>query len=112
MSLRLVRSPDAPKTTITQGSPGRPALLAPFPDAAIPSASCIFRLSGCQRLPRAGTTIDAARNNSSRLCVYFLPTLAAGRALHVPAVFVAHTRQQLFRNSVILPRTEASVQQR
>src|SRR5208282_5616999 len=43
MSLRLVRSPDAPKITITHGSPGRPAPRIPL--EAMSSASCILHLS-------------------------------------------------------------------
>src|SRR5579863_4870599 len=43
MSLRLVKSPDAPKITITHGSAGRPAPRRTL--EAISSASCILHLS-------------------------------------------------------------------
>jgi hypothetical protein len=43
MSLRLVKSPDAPKITITHGSPGRPAPRIPL--EAMSSANCILYLS-------------------------------------------------------------------
>src|SRR5580692_10096213 len=51
MSLRLVRSPDAPKITMTQGSPGRPA---PGPATTVSSATCIVSilLSYVGRRPR------------------------------------------------------------
>jgi hypothetical protein len=45
----------------------------------------------------------STRHARLRAFVYSLSILTAGRALHVPAEFIAHTGQQFFRKSVILP---------
>src|SRR3954447_23869208 len=86
MSLRAVRSPVAPKITITQGLAG----FAPRP--VRPNSSFTFRLR----------TVSV---------ILFLRSLRGGR-FDVAAKLLPHSRQDLFREGVLLARAEADVERR
>src|SRR6185369_4159280 len=84
MSLRPVKSPVAPKITMMQGLAG----FAPRP--VRPNSSFTFRLR----------TVSV---------ILFLGSLRS-RRFHVAAELLPHRRQDLFREGVLLARTEADVE--
>src|SRR5271165_6467524 len=113
MSLRLVRSPDAPKMTMTQGSAGRPGPVA----FAVSSASGIFNSPHLMwRTPPGRAAFTNHRNAFYSPPVFATARTrhasaralqsAAGGAFHVAAEFVAHPRQHLLREGVLLARAE------
>src|SRR5712692_11056731 len=95
ISLRLVRSPPAPKITMTQGGAGwaSPGLCASA------DAILVSPFSG----PRPA-------RRSHCLCRCAAGVLTAGRFFHVPAELLPHRGEDLLREGVLLARAETRVQ--
>src|SRR6202035_99354 len=88
ISLRLVRSPPAPKMTITQGSAGRAVRL----------------VCGATRVSAWAMNVSSSKKRYASLCSFFL----GNACFYVSAEFLAHGGEHLLRESVLLSRTEAS----
>src|SRR5271170_3515176 len=90
MSLRWVRSPPAPKITITQGSPGLPTV------CVVASARLETLISTVLLRPTSSLTS---------------PRLICGHrfGLHMPAELLPHGRQNFFGEGMLLARAEPSV---
>src|SRR5580704_8519068 len=93
ISLRLVKSPAAPKITMTQGSPGRPTRCGCEVGAtAVSSMGCILYQSFQRK------SLNALRR------------LLAGYRFHMSAELLTHGGKYLLCESMFLARTEAGEQ--
>ena len=99
ISLRRVRSPPAPKMTITHGRPGAAAPRAAARRSMSSSTWLPALVAGVAALPARGCLADAGA-----------PPTSCRLPARVAAELLAHRRQQLVAEGVILARAEAREQ--